>query len=242
MLRGRTIIAFFAISASLVCAQQVKFDAASIHLRQSSEGPFHYNVLPNRLDVENMNLAFLIEDAFDLPEFQVAGVDSLRQAHFDLVATTRTPVSRADMRVLLRNLLTERFHLATHRDTKTMSVFRLEVAAGGPKMQTLESGYPIPNSPVFDKGTFRFTGPMSAHQLAGSLTRYAGKPVIDATGLDGFFRIDLAFAAEGSMSSIESTAPPLSDAIKALGLSLTPAKEDVKILVVDHVDKEPTAN
>jgi len=123
-----------------------------------------------------------------------------------------------------------------------MSVLRLELVAGGPKMQTLESGYAAPNSPMSDNDTLRFTGPMSAHQLAASLTRYAGKPVIDATGLDGFFKIDLAFAAEGSMSSMESTAPPLSDAIKALGLKLTPTKEDIKILVIDQVNKEPTEN
>ncbi len=34
------------------------------------------------------------------------------------------------------------------------------------------------------------------HQLAESLTRYAGKPVIDATNLEGYFTIALTFASE----------------------------------------------
>src|ERR1700691_3765500 len=71
------------------------FEAASIKpLTSSYEEAFHFTVLPNRLDVRNMNLKFLIEQAWDLPDFAVSGPDSLTTHHFDIMATSGAPVSR----------------------------------------------------------------------------------------------------------------------------------------------------
>jgi len=229
----------------LTAQKPPSFDAASIRLRPVPDGPFHYNIYPNRLDALNLTLRFLICDAFDIPDFQLAGLDTSHPPHhLDLAATTSTSVSRSDMRLMLQNLLIERFHLATHWDTKMESVLRLEVMPGGPKMQTLEAGYPSPNSPMSDKGALHFTGPMSIRQLSESLTRFSGNPVLDATSLEGYFKIDLTFAPETPDPSAElSSAPLLVDAVREqLGLKLTPAKEAIKILVVDHADDVPVEN
>ena len=242
----RIIPAILLAAAALLTAQKpTSFDAAYIRLRPSPDGPFHYNIYPNRLDALNMTMRFLICDAFDLPDFKLTGLDTSHpQRHFDLVASAGAPVSRGDMRLMLQNLLIERFHLATHWDTKTESVLRLEVMPGEPKMQTLESGYASPSSPMSDKGALRFTGPMSMRQLSESLTRFSAKPVLDATNLEGYFKIDLTFARETPDPSGElSSAPLLTDAIREqLGLKLTPAKVAIKILVVDHADAIPTEN
>lgn len=228
------------LTAALLPAQKpLTFDAASLRALKNSEGSYHYNVYPNRLDVKDMNL---ICDAFDLPDFRLSGQDSLGQHHFDIAATTSKPVARADMRIMLQNLLIERFHLATHWDTKTESVLRLEAMPGEPKMQTLETGCAAPNSPTYGSGTFHFIGPMSMRQLSESLTRFGSKPVLDATNLDGYFKIDLTFASENPMESSDvSSAPFLMKAVQEqLGLKLTPTREAIKILVVDHADDVPT--
>src|SRR5579862_6133979 len=182
--------------AGLLYGQALSFDAASIRPLSSPDGPAHFNVYPNRLDVKNMNLRFLIEDAFDLPDFELSGLDSVRSHHYDIAATTAAAVSRADMRIMLRNLLVERFHLATHWDERTESIFRLEKLPGELKLKASDVGYVAPNSPLRDGETIRFTSAMSMHQLADSLTRYTGKPVIDATNLEGYFTIALTFASE----------------------------------------------
>ena len=83
------------------------------------------------------------------------------------------------------------------------------------------------------------------HQLADSLTRYAGKPVIDATSLEGYFTIALTFASEemNLTGNGGGTAPFLKNAIQEqLGLKLTPVQEQLKILVVDHANDTPTEN
>ncbi len=220
------------------------FDAASIKPLKSSEGAFHFTILPSRLDVKNMNLKFLIEQAFDIPDFELTGPDTLASHHFDIVATSGASVSRAVMQIMLRNLLIERFHLATHWDTRTQSQFRLEVLPSGPTMKVAAEGYALPNSPMHDGDSMRLTGPMSMRQLAESLMRFTGKPVVDATNLEGYFQIALTFASEDlAVSGQGIAAPLLTKAVQEqLGLKLVPVKEPLKFLVVDHADDVPVAN
>jgi len=114
-----------------------------------------------------MTLRFLIEDAFDLPAFQVSMPDSIGYHHFDIAATSGAPVSRADMRAMLKSLLVERFHLATHWETRTDSSYRLEVLPSGVRMTPLDNGYAMPNSPLnTGRGVMQLNGPMSMRQLA----------------------------------------------------------------------------
>ncbi len=222
----------------------ISFDVASIKPLKNSEGAFHYNVLPNRLDVKNMNLRFLLEDAYDLPDFELSVPDSIGYRHFDITAVTSAAVARADMRIMLKNLLIERFHLMTHWNARTESIYRLEVLPTGPAMTPAVQGYASPNSPVVNSdGSMQLNGPMSMRQLAERMTRFAGRPIIDKTGLDGYFKIVLNFTPESPAAQSDSTAPFLTRAVQQqLGLKLVPVKEPIKILVVDHADEVPTVN
>ena len=225
-------------------APPLSFEAASVKPLKGPVGPMHFTVLPNRLDVKNMNLKFLIEDAYDIPDFQLSAPDIAINRHFDIIATTGAPVSRADMRVMLQNLLTERFHLATHWELRTEAIYRLVALPGRPKMKLAAEGYAMPNSPMVDGGAVQLNGPMSMRQLAQRLTSFAGKPVLDATGIEGYFVIKLTFASTDIIASDTPTnAPLLAAAVQGqLGLKLLSVREPVRILVVDHADAVPTAN
>jgi uncharacterized protein (TIGR03435 family) len=101
----------------------------------------------------------------------------------------------------------------------------------------------VPNSPTVDGGAFQLNGPMSMRQLAERLTSFAGKPVLDATGVEGYFVIKLTFASTDIDSDTPTNAPLLANALQEqLGLKLVSVKEPVKILVVDHADAAPTPN
>ena len=237
------------ILALLICgamfAQAQSFEAASIKPLKQSTGEFHFTVLPNRLDVKNLTLGFLISRAYDLADSQLTGPASMYESSFDILATSGGPVSPAEMRAMLQNLLRDRFHLEVHWVTRPESVYRLVVLPGGPTMKVSEQGYAAANSPMLDGGTVHLTGPMSMLQLAGKLTRFAGKTVMDETNLEGYFTIALAFAAPDYDFSKDASipAPPLNKAIEEqLGLKLLAAKEELKFLVVDHVDRTPTEN
>jgi uncharacterized protein (TIGR03435 family) len=233
-----------ALAAAAFGQTQATFEAASIKTRPSPYGPTHFTVLPNRLDLENLSLGFLIQQAFDLPSFQLSAPDAIMSGHYDVMATSGAPVSKAEMRVMLRNLLTERFHLATHWEEKTQTIFHLTVLPGGPKMKTADVGFAMPNSPMRDGNTMHLNGPMSMPQLAERLSKPAGRPVLDTTGLEGYFTIDLKFAPDDLDASKEGVlAALLPKALEEqLGLKLVSTREPVKILLVDHADSAPVEN
>jgi uncharacterized protein (TIGR03435 family) len=67
------------------------------------------------------------------------------------------------------------------------------------------------------------------------LSRQVGRPVLDATGLPGAYDFVLDYDPQDSMSlfvAIEST----------LGLRLESKKAAVDLMVIDRVEKSPTAN
>ncbi len=174
-----------------------------------------------------MNLRFLIDDGYDLPDLELSGLDSVRSHHYDIAATTAVPVSRADMRVMLRNQRWPNGSTATHWEERTESVFRLEQIPGKLKLKPSDVGHAMPNSLFRDGETLRFTGPMSMHQLAESLTRYAGKPAIDALNLrEGHVTIALSPSRPRKRDLTGNgggTATFLKNAIQEqLGLKLTP--------------------
>jgi len=65
------------------------------------------------------------------------------------------------------------------------------------------------------------------------------RPVIDKTGMTGYFQIQLAF------SPADSAGPDSPDVFQAvqeqLGLRLVPAKGPVDVLVIDHIER-PSEN
>src|SRR5215472_9368263 len=63
------------------------------------------------------------------------------------------------------------------------------------------------NSPMRDDNTMQLGGPMSMPQLTELLSAQAGRPVIDATGIDGSFNIDLKFAPDDFDASKKGVIP-----------------------------------
>jgi len=236
-----------ALLVTLTSAQSVpdRFEVASITPLQSSAGAFHFTVLPNRLDVVNLNLAYLIERAYDVPDFQLAGPEAVLRHRFDIQATSGAAVSHAEMLTMLRNLLSERFHLQTHWETRTESAYHMVVVPGEPKIKTSEIGYAGGNSPVRDGNSIQLNGPMSMRQLAESLNQFLHKPLVDATKLDGYFTIALTFAAD-DLDATKDPSVPLPSLPQALeeqmGIKLVAVKEPIQHLVVDHADAVPTRN
>jgi uncharacterized protein (TIGR03435 family) len=220
------------------------FAAASVKALKTVDGPVHFTVLPNRLDVANLSLGYLIKQAYDLRDDQLSGPDWLSKNHYDIASTSGDAASPAVMRVMLQHLLVERFHLATHWETRTVAMYRLVVLSNGPKMKVADHGFAMPNSPMMSGSALQLNGPMSMPQLAQRLTRYAGRPVADATNLEGFFTIALTFASEDLAAPADDGLAPLLPAAvqEQLGLKLVPESGPVRILVVDHADPVPTEN
>ena len=178
---------------------------------------------------------------------------------------------------MMQALLAERFKLAIHRETKELPVYSLVVAKNGPKMKEIAaagadpyatgnagpgrsaSGGPGISVSGGRGGTMSVTGkalPISAliHSISTSLDR----PVIDKTGLTGYYDFSLEWVREDAAQSAAASgaagggaaplAPPeaegqsiFSALQEQLGLKLEAGKGPVEVIVVDKFEK-PTGN
>jgi len=83
----------------------------------------------------------------------------------------------------------------------------------------------------------------------GTLSSFAGllgvaldRPVIDKTGITGYFEIHLVFSPDDSTERPVRAAPGIVQAIQEqLGLRLVPSKGPVEVLVIDHIER-PSEN
>ena len=144
---------------------------------------------------------------------------------------------------MLGTLLAERFKLAFHRDTKGRKSLALVVAKGGPKFRSSEEDGPSVPKP-------NKSGMVAQHASMSEFIRTLSgplrAPIVDKTGLTGRydFTVDLSsyFADVKPGEQPEVTAIVMTALREQLGLNLESWKETVEILVIDHVEKNPSQN
>jgi uncharacterized protein (TIGR03435 family) len=190
----------------------------------------------------SVSLAFLIQIAFGVDGNQISGSPKwLDSDLFDVAAKPENGIllSREELRPRLQNLLQQRFHLATHFDTKMVRGYALVAAQGGPKLKAT-AGDRLPGFRIY-VGPGRLEGiNWSMPYLAAMLQKPAGLPVADKTGIAGSYDIKLEFAPD---IETDSPLPSLFTALRErLGLELKAQKVSVQILVIDHLDRVPTDN
>jgi uncharacterized protein (TIGR03435 family) len=257
-----------AILASTATAQS--FEVASIRpSAPPGNGRFNIGMRggpgtrdPGRFICDLCNLSMLVTAAFDIKSFQLTGPSSLNTERFDVAATIADGATKEQFRMMLQNLLAERFKMTVHHEKKEMAVYELVVAKGGPKMkESVEEPAGRDDAGKGPTATFSFgSGPstynakgQTMEQLANMLANRVGKPVTDATGLKGKYDYSLTFAMDvaGMMAKQGIAPPPPADgdsgptifaAVQTLGLKLEQRKGVVDIVVVDHIEKVPTEN
>jgi uncharacterized protein (TIGR03435 family) len=182
------------------------------------------------------NLGFLIEWSFDLKTFQVVGPPWLYSQMYMIDARMAAGTGETQLREMMAALLDERFGLRFHRDQKELPVFNL---VAGPKTvkRLASSGRP---SLSVGNGFIHAVG-MSMDGLAARLSAILSRPVLNRTGIDGQFDIDLQWTP--ARRDDPALASDVTGAVRdELGLLLKPAKSSTAILVVDSVFRVPTPN
>jgi uncharacterized protein (TIGR03435 family) len=130
-------------------AAKAEFEVASIRQNTAPEGHNHLYNDPHNGEFRTVNapLKMILEYAYGLPQTQMVGGPAwLNSAKFDMDAKSELAVSEAlakmdstaardAKRGMVRALLTERFGLVVHNETREMPIFKLVVAKGGPKFQ-----------------------------------------------------------------------------------------------------------
>lgn len=196
-------------------------------------------------------------------EYIKGGPAWLGDDRFDVVAKAPAGTPTDTARLMLQKLLADRFHLAIHREQRTMPVFVMTVAKRGSKlMDAAGSGEPncVPSITPYNV-YHRDCHNMTMAQLVESLPGFAplyftGRPVLDMTDLKGTydFRLDWT-PVNGGLAGLEPSQPGEAPRTfemggttifgtmeKNLGLKLEERKQPMPIIVIDNVDRVPTGN
>jgi uncharacterized protein (TIGR03435 family) len=234
-------------------AQPVRFEVASIKpsapgdMSSSSRGgPGPRD--PGRWMCRNLSLRNLVTTAFDLRPFQLSAPDWLDNEHFDVTAKVPAGAGKEQFSEMMQDLLVDRFGLRYHRESKETQGFELVIAGSGPK---LDRKAPVPEgfSPMPPGMAGMMTDGVRTRsqwlrtpldRFAAVLSHFAGRPVVDATGLTGRYDLALYWVSDAQP---DAGGPDLFTALQEqLGLKLQPKKVVVTVLVVDRMEKRPTEN
>jgi len=235
------LLLWSAIASSEAVAQE--FDVASVKINKSGVFASSLERSGGQLTLRNASLRECIELAYGILDkhYALSGPSWLDSDRYDIVAKASATTSREQLLLMLRRLLADRFGLKIHQEKRSLRVYTLVVARGGPKIKAASGAA---SNFTFGKGRVT-ASEMSmaefADRLAGPVFQL-GIPVIDSTGLQGTFDFGLDWSSGDA--AVEAIAKPsLFTAIEEqLGLQLKPARSMVDIWTVDHIERVPVAN
>jgi uncharacterized protein (TIGR03435 family) len=225
------------------------FEVASVRAHQgplsriadfTSSGP--------RLSLEGYTASLLILEAYGVNNYQLSLASAKLPAYdyYDIAAKAEgggVP-TRDEFREMLKTLLADRFKLKIHREMRETPVYELTVDKKGPGLKPASGdgecvSHIGPVRPEDRNYRYQFTN-CTLTLLVNTLQ--ADRPILDRTGLAG--RYDITMFATPDFRLHDSSEPgdisPL-DAVRKLGLKLEPKKDNIEVIVVDHLEK-PSEN
>jgi uncharacterized protein (TIGR03435 family) len=224
---------------------------------------------PDATLIDLMRYAYNVQ-AFQIE----GGPGWMRSSRFEVNAKAATVPSVDGMRALVRRLLADRFMLRTRTDTREMPMYELVVArrdgALGEKLRrstfdceaVISSGTATAEDlvrcdlrfrpkmvqarggrPAIESMTLMLQG-VRLSRLATLLQNEVERVIVDKTGLDGTWDLEVEFAQQGRRPaglpgppSPPPDGPPLMTAIQEqLGLKLESVRGPVPILVIDSAE------
>jgi uncharacterized protein (TIGR03435 family) len=235
-------IAALSIALALHAQPRATFEAVSIK-------PHPEPIYVSRSDTSGTyatwtaaTLIDLVVEAWNVKYYQVTGGPKwAASAHFDINvrATDGSPLTNESRRPLIQSLLSDRFQLKVHRETKEIPVYALMVAKSGQKLKEPDMNSREGYTTVGPAGVHIVQSHATMQRLAEQLSNTAGRPVLDKTDLAGMFAYKLDFNPN---STPDSDIPSMPTALQdQLGLRLEPQKAPIEILIIDSAEK-PSEN
>jgi uncharacterized protein (TIGR03435 family) len=222
------------------------------------------------LTAVNVPLRALIYAAYQVDQYHLSGEPGWvgsgpinDVAYFDVTAKAHASASADQLRLMLQELLVDRFQLVAHTEIRDIPIYGLVLADPngilGPNLHkatadcaTLRAAAARDGRPAgpnnFPCGNHAELGQLSARGmnmsvLAALVSRDAGRMVVDKTALEGLFDWDLTYTPEqlrhhppDRFKSVDPEGPSIFMAVQELGLTLAPQESLDDVLVIDHVE------
>jgi uncharacterized protein (TIGR03435 family) len=167
---------------------------------------------------------------------------------------------RGRMQEMLRGLLADRFKLVMRVEQKTMPVYALTVASGGPKLQKSAVAEKDCGFDTDQQGCHNFVGglghPLNAKaidmdDLADYISNWTDLPVVNRTALSGLFTVNtegwvpmrLPPPPPNGASDVNTFAglPTIFSVLSKLGLELKRQQDILPVYTVERIER-PAAN
>lgn len=242
------VLMVFGLYCTLTAQSKPEFEVATVKLSPPVDPgvPLNINlgsVNYDRVTLANVTLSECMQFAYGLvSQSQISGPDWItsRDVRFDIVAKTAAGTPREQLRLMMQSLLADRLKLTLHHEARQLSFLALVVAKNGAKLPPAKEGLETPNQLPGHLSH----APMPMSLLATLLSRFERQLIIDMTGLEGQFSVELQWSPDSvRVQPGDSSAPFLQTALQEqLGLRLESRKEPVDVLVVDHAEQVPADN
>ena len=190
---------------------------------------------------------------------------------YDITARAGGPITQEERRLMLQALLADRLKLVARVEKREVSILALMLARGDGKLgkNLVESkGCIAPSKAAAQEAAptgveTRICGPKTGgagrliltgvpiQQLTALLGTMLSRTVIDKTGLTGAYDIDITYTPEQPLPAgvnipgpaADPNGPSIYTALREqLGLKLESQKDQEEVLVIDHVERQPSEN
>jgi uncharacterized protein (TIGR03435 family) len=209
-----------------------------------------------------ITVSSMIIFAFSIPNFtQLTGLQGwTRDQEFSVAAKPPegfpllSPTeNREQVRAMVRDMLSSRFQLKIHTETRPDRAYKLEVAHGGLKIKAVDPPVPpqtegFPGLRAGDSGGRLIGNKTTMARIASALAPLLTRPVFDETGLKDYYTFDVNWTAPEPLERHEAPGigvdgvNALVNALKdLLGLQLRSEIVPLTYWVVDRVER-PTGN
>ena len=242
-----------------------------------------------RCVTRNEPLRLVVALAYDIPPASLnpyegavlSGPSWINTEIYNIDAKADTPTTQAQLKLMLQALLADRFKLKLHKETKEMPVYALAVGKNGVKLTAApndrECGGQVRRDHQYELAESSLTGQchifvpggrdamitgqsVAMSDLAEMISTWAGRVVMDKTGVTGLYDIKLPRFTSGQLSASLQTEdknpagggreglpgripqaaqplPTLFNILDQLGLKLESTKGPVEVLVIDSIQK-----
>jgi uncharacterized protein (TIGR03435 family) len=239
-------------NATAPAAASPRFEAA--HVDRNVRVPIPMQSGPtregDRYVIYALSMQALISNAYDIPENRVIGGPPwLEFDRYDIEAKALATTSDADLKLMLKSLLDERFHLTVRNDTVPQPVRILYLEKGSSKLKASDGKEdagckgqpPAPGGPPMNNidchGQTMEDLARLLQNIAGTLDK---RPVIDKTGLKGGYDYKLSWTPDFARAMAGADGVSLTDALsKELGLKIVDETLPRPALMVESANEEP---
>jgi uncharacterized protein (TIGR03435 family) len=226
--------------------EALQFEVATIKPSAPGVGSSSTNSTNGFLQITNQTLRTIIQYAYNVRDFQISGGPGwMGSDRYDVAAKPENGAHDQQMKQMLQTLLSDRFQLRFHRETREGTVYALFVGKNGPRLQPAKksdsSGITSGRNSM---GLSTLSGKRaSLDEIAANLSARLGRPVFDKTGLTDKFDFELSWVQDLTPSGAGAPSPAVSGPSlftavqEQLGLRLESQKGPVEILVIDQVSR-----